>query len=88
MSDDQADERQAKRSSDAEIEEQVRALYGGRLKASQRVHRFGEDALYDWPGRSIVMDSADVIILAEASRATKPRSTDGVARFRPSVNEE
>jgi hypothetical protein len=59
------------RRTDAEIEGQVRAAYGPRLEACERLHAFGEDALYAWAGRPIDPDAIDPIILAEGARATK-----------------
>lgn len=60
-----------RRLTDAEIEAQVRAAYGPKLEACERLHAFGEDALYIWAGRPIDPESVDPIILAEGARATK-----------------
>jgi hypothetical protein len=60
-----------RRQCDAEIEVQIRSIYGARLEACERVHRFGQDALYFWAGRPLDPASVDAIIVAEASRATK-----------------
>lgn len=54
-----------------EIEAQVRSIYGSKLEACERLHAFGEDALYAWAGRPIDPESVDPIILAEGARATK-----------------
>lgn len=57
--------------SQAEIERQVRNIYGPRLDECARVHAFVKDALYDWKGPTIHLESVGPIILAESARATK-----------------
>ena len=59
------------RLSQAEIETQVRDLYGAKLDACARFHAFGEGALYSWEGRGIDPQSVDPIIVVEAARQTK-----------------
>jgi hypothetical protein len=54
-----------------EIEAQLRTAYGPKLEVCERLHAFGEDALYTWEGRPIDPESVDPIILAEGARATK-----------------
>ena len=49
MNDAGGGQRRAPRKSDADIEAQIRAIYGARFEACERFHAFGEDALYAWP---------------------------------------
>lgn len=60
-----------RRLSHAETEGQVRDVFGPKLEACERLHAFGEDALYTWRGRAIDGESVDPIVLAEGARATK-----------------
>ena len=57
--------------SQAEIERRVRSVYGPRLDDCARVHAFVMDALHDWNGPSIQLESVGPIIVAEGARATK-----------------
>jgi hypothetical protein len=59
------------RQSAEDLEAQIRGIYGAELAACERLHAFGEDALYAWAGRAIDPDSVDPIVLAEGARAAK-----------------
>jgi hypothetical protein len=64
-----------RRPSRAKVEAQVRAAYGPKLEACERLQTFGEDALYAWTGRPIDAERAQGESALLTRRANRNRPT-------------